>query len=92
MYRPVGYAKRQRTCLENMCTLGCELDDQGSVPGRGNGGIFFFAISSVPVLEPTQPPAVTPGVTLPCSMIIPVLLIIFLSSIFVSAVSEHEDQ
>jgi hypothetical protein len=30
------------------------MDDRGSIPGRGR--IFFFAISSKPALEPTQPP------------------------------------
>jgi hypothetical protein len=47
------------------------VDDWGSIPGRSNDGIFFFATASRETLGPTQPliqwvPApVTPGVKRP---------------------------
>jgi hypothetical protein len=32
------------------------LGNRGSIPGRGNDGIFLFAITSTPALGLTQPP------------------------------------
>jgi len=36
-------------------SLGYGLNDWGSIPGRGNDGIFHFAIASREALDPTQP-------------------------------------
>jgi hypothetical protein len=35
--------------------LGCELDDQSSIPGRGGEGIYLFTTAFRPLLEPTHP-------------------------------------
>jgi len=57
---------------QSVYKLGYGLDDRGSIPGRGNNGIFLSSLPPYrPALRPTQPPiqrvpaALSPGVKQP---------------------------
>jgi len=53
---PVFYVPHTKTRTDVAQRLAYGLDDWGSLPSRGSGGILLFATASRPALSFTQPP------------------------------------